>query len=811
MPITLTTDTIASRTVATGWGTASDGTGTWSGGSTNSFASVGSNEAQFITVSGTVFPYQYISNVTATDSETLVRVTIGATGNQIYPMARMQSASPNNCYRAFLSATLFAIQKVVSGTTTTLISTSATPTPASFYWIRFRVVGTKLYATYWLDGTSEPSSWTLSTTSSSFNTVGNYGIGSTLTTTTAVKVDNVTVNQAFSIISSHQSQFIIHVIGSIPTLAAQASYIIRQNIQTQTQARFLLNFQVPQAGTSLTIASDTFTRANQSGWGTASDTEAWNVVQGNSANYSIVSNKGQIANTVATYSTLLGTGTINSGDHFARITPSASGDFAGFTFAYVNSSNYCYTEVVNSAVRIYKVVNGGAATIIGSASFSITGGTAYRHHLNVTGTTAKLYVYADGGSQPGTPTLTVTDAAVGNIGRYGLHAFLNNSADTIKYDSYSVVVSPHTYYVSSSGSDSNVGTQQAPFATLQKATSIVQASDTVYFLPGQVASQPITSSASGTPTGPISYLSTIQWGATVRTSGNFAAWINNGDFVTISGFDIAASDTSTRLGVLNNGSRCLVQLCHVHDIQAIGSGSSGGGGIDQGNLNAKYNDTIRNLVHDIGVNSGTNSVHCIYHACMGGVIQNNVVYHAGAWGIHLWHGANSVNVCNNLSFNNGYGGIIVGGVIGEGPGIDDYTIVANNIIAYNAGPYGAIYELGSTGTHNQYLNNLIWQNANIASSGKQIVLQNSLVDLGTITADPLFNNYQSDGSGDYHLQFTSPAIAAGIVAIAPLVDYHGFLRLFHTDLGPYQYIPIALFPTTKRRDGILPTIKRRQS
>jgi len=61
-----------------------------------------------------------------------------------------------------------------------------------------------------------------------------------------------------------------------------------------------------------------------------------------------------------------------------------------------------------------------------------------------------------------------------------------------------------------------------------------------------------------------------------------------------------------------------------------------------------------------------------------------------------------------------------------------------------------------TGTHNQYLNNLVYQNGPADWN-----LQNGNVAIGSISADPQFINYQPDGSGDYHLSSTSPAIAAG--------------------------------------------------
>ena len=46
-------------------------------------------------------------------------------------------------------------------------------------------------------------------------------------------------------------------------------------------------------------------------------------------------------------------------------------------------------------------------------------------------------------------------------------------------------------------------------------------------------------------------------------------------------------------------------------------------------------------------------------------------------------------------------------------------------------------------------------------------------DTSTLVVDPQFVNYQPDGTGDYHLQNTSPAIDAGTSIGAPTTDLDG--------------------------------------
>ena len=121
---------------------------------------------------------------------------------------------------------------------------------------------------------------------------------------------------------------------------------------------------------------------------------------------------------------------------------------------------------------------------------------------------------------------------------------------------------------------------------------------------------------------------------------------------------------------------------------------------------------------------------------------------------------------------------------------DDYTMVTNNIVVYNlAHDYGSsliggfgISEAGITGTHNVYDNNLVYGNQTAPFS-----LQNGNTPGPTISADPMFVNYISDGTGDYHLRAGSPAINAGTSqGPAPTYDINGVSRP-PWDLGAYEY------------------------
>lgn len=117
-----------------------------------------------------------LGSTTSATAEVLVRCqTSAATSTRMGPALRI---STNNGYIGRLSAAAnnLVIGKIVSGTETDLFTTTFTVSTATFYWIRFRAVGSNLYAKAWADGSSEPSSWTLTGTDSSITSAGGYGL-----------------------------------------------------------------------------------------------------------------------------------------------------------------------------------------------------------------------------------------------------------------------------------------------------------------------------------------------------------------------------------------------------------------------------------------------------------------------------------------------------------------------------------------------------------------------------------------------------------------------------------------------------------
>jgi hypothetical protein len=384
----------------------------------------------------------------------------------------------------------------------------------------------------------------------------------------------------------------------------------------------------------------------------------------------------------------------------------------------------------------------------------------------------------DAASVENTPAVSETEVAA---------AALADSATRLLASTVDAAATPSIYnlYVATTGADSNPGTQARPFKTINRAAAMAKPSTTVHVAPGTYAGN-VTTKVQGTATARIRYVSDTKWGAKIIGSGTEFMWSNSASYTDIVGFDISGPG---RGGIMNLGSYTLMQGNHVHNLTVSGGCTgAGGAGIVNANYSASDGDIIGNVVHDIGVPGKCNGVQGIYSSNLRGKIYNNIVYRASTWGIHLWHAADKVLIVNNTVFANGSGttggGIIMG--VGDSPGgkILTDTKVLNNIV-YNNAAYG-IYQYCSSGqscigSGNAVANNLVY------GSSKPITMRVGSAT-GTIAANPQFINYQANGTGDYRLKSTSPAVNKGTASFAPTTDIDGIARPRGAafDIGAYE-------------------------
>jgi hypothetical protein len=398
-------------------------------------------------------------------------------------------------------------------------------------------------------------------------------------------------------------------------------------------------------------------------------------------------------------------------------------------------------------------------------------------------------------------TPAVTDASAstdsGNVEVAALAAADPAAADTdpaaaegaprLLASSVSVAAASTIYnlYVSTTGSDTNTGTAAKPFRTITRAAKLAKPSTTIHVAAGTYR-ESVKTTVHGTSTARIRYVSDTKWGAKVIGIGTEGMWTNNGNYTDIDGFDITGPG---RLGILNYASYTLMSNNHIHNLTISGGCTgSGGAGIVNASYTASNGDIIGNVVHDIGVPGKCNGVQGIYSSNLGGKIYNNIVYKVSAFGIHLWHAASGVIIANNTVFANGSsgmgGGIVTGS--GDSPGGMQLknTKVINNIVYNNPGVSIKQYcysGVNCIGTGNVTSNNLVYGN------GSGISLKTGTAT-GTITADPLFVSYQSNGTGNYRLRSNSPAVNKGTASSAPTNDMDNVARPRGGayDIGAYE-------------------------
>jgi parallel beta-helix repeat protein len=341
-------------------------------------------------------------------------------------------------------------------------------------------------------------------------------------------------------------------------------------------------------------------------------------------------------------------------------------------------------------------------------------------------------------------------------------------------------------YVATTGSDSNPGTSGQPFATVARAAKVATAGTIVHVAPGTYTGQ-VVSSSSGTSSNPITFVSDVKWGAKLSAPGQNWVWSNSGDYIVIQGFEIADAKYYGILSMANHG---WFRGNAIHG--STPDCNHGGGGIVFENYSETDNVVDGNVIHDFNSPVDCGLIHGIYfEGPSGGKAINNVIYRTSGWGIHLYHNANKIVIANNTIFNNAHSGILIGASL-EGndvsPGIDSGTVVVNNIVVSNAN--GCIEENNSGRTYgNTYVDNTCYGNGGsntIALLTPPSGQPRSTVS-GTLTTDPQFVNFQTNGSGDYRLQTTSPAANSGTTTSAPAYDMGLAARpLGAVDRGAYE-------------------------
>lgn len=187
------------------------------------------------------------------------------------------------------------------------------------------------------------------------------------------------------------------------------------------------------------LASDTFIRANQSGFGTSSGGQVWSTPRG-SGTYSITGNKGVNSANGANFSIArLGSGTATSVEVLVRLEPADTTSNIGTVARYVDTNNFYYGVLVGGVARIGKDVS-GTFTTLASTSVTYTTSNFYWLRFNLVSTTLRLKFWQDGSSEPTSWTVTTTDASLSS-GGYGLGS---DATGSTSFDTMTVTNAPGT-------------------------------------------------------------------------------------------------------------------------------------------------------------------------------------------------------------------------------------------------------------------------------------------------------------------------------------------------------------------------------
>jgi hypothetical protein len=353
-----------------------------------------------------------------------------------------------------------------------------------------------------------------------------------------------------------------------------------------------------------------------------------------------------------------------------------------------------------------------------------------------------------------------------------------------------------TYYVATTGNDSNSGAQSAPFRHLSKAAGAAQQpGDTVIVMDGTYDNEGVvapnyvvTLYYNGTAANPITFRAQNRGGvildsmntSTTTSCNGASAYFNlhNAAHVVIQGFVIQRGCDS---GIQSNDSAHDITF-KWNEIRNIANHTvSDQIGRDGIYLNAtEYNFTFDgNVFHDIGRTSGQSQLHFdhgIYSHATNVTIINNIFYNMNrGWSIQLADGASNWLIANNtFAFGNANGE--AGQIMFWGNNTN--ITVRNNIFHLPNGDAMTRYSATISCTFDH----------NIIYGVTGVMSDTSGCSVGTnqIGANP---NFVSASSYDFHLQSGSPAIDSGMTLAAVPTDIDGIVRPQGTapDPGAREY------------------------
>jgi hypothetical protein len=378
-----------------------------------------------------------------------------------------------------------------------------------------------------------------------------------------------------------------------------------------------------------------------------------------------------------------------------------------------------------------------------------------------------------------------------------------------------------TYYVAPAGLDTNPGTSDQPFLTIQHAADLVNPGDAVIARDGTYTggglgygNPMIHVTRSGTADAPITFRSEHRWGAVLDGQNNSTdhCWMIEASYLTVQDFEIKGFRSSgfmlNAAGVTTN---VTIRGNHIHHISNAYNETPDGldGCFD--NERCQYITYDANAIHDVGRTGGAPNMdldHGIYTCGDHNRITNNLIYNCTAgWDVQVagYDTVDDLVVSNNtLAWGQHQTQIVVWeGSTGRGTlGVTNLTI-QNNIFYAPIPDHNAIqicsFSPGGCGSQGTYFSHFTIRN-NLEFGGMLGVYDDcpAVTASGNIIgADPRFV-HADDPLYNFHLQAGSPAVDVGIADLAPGADLDYTARPLGAgiDLGAYECGKVTGSPFT---------------
>jgi hypothetical protein len=182
----------------------------------------------------------------------------------------------------------------------------------------------------------------------------------------------------------------------------------------------------PVPGGANILAQDTFQRADQSFWGTASNGQTWGADAGSKNVFSVAGGMGLVMQGQGTFDAVLGPMVADAEVQFSGIMSLFNQSNMGAVLRWEDTNDWYKAYIDGSRLVVIKKF-AGIVTSLGSSPFHAAGGTSYTLRFRAQGTTLSAKAWPTGAVEPANWMVTVTDDTI-QSGFGGLRFLLANGA-----------------------------------------------------------------------------------------------------------------------------------------------------------------------------------------------------------------------------------------------------------------------------------------------------------------------------------------------------------------------------------------------